>query len=34
MSNRLNFAGGFPLYEKLTREVLDEEFKGFTTVKA
>jgi len=30
---RLNFAGGFPMYERLCRESLNEGFKGFDTQK-
>lgn len=28
---QLNYPGGFPLYYKETREVLDQGFKGFDT---
>lgn len=28
---QLNFPGGFPMYEKETREVLDKGFEGFVT---
>jgi len=31
LSERLNFAGGIPLYEKECREVLNNGFKGFET---
>ncbi|GAB7348873.1 hypothetical protein MBLNU459_g7574t1 [Dothideomycetes sp. NU459] len=31
---QLNYAGGFPLYEKECRESLDNNFKGFVTAQA
>jgi hypothetical protein len=31
---QLNYAGGFPLYQKECRVVLDEGFKGFNVVAA
>lgn len=31
---QLNYAGGFPLYEKDCREVLNEGFRGFLTTAA
>lgn len=31
---QLNYAGGFPLYRKECRVVLDEGFKGFNVVAA
>ena len=31
---QLNYAGGFPLYEKECREVLEEGFRGFVTATA
>jgi hypothetical protein len=30
---QLNFPGGFPLYYKETREVLDNDFQGFIVKK-